>query len=754
MSRLLILSNRLPVTIKSEKDKFKITNSSGGLVSAVSSYISHAGAKNPEQFSEKLWVGIPGCSEQVWNAAQQHMEPADFGYMPVFVSPRVYDQYYNGLSNSVLWPLFHYFPSYAEYNAQYFEHYKTANDAFFNAVATVVKDDDVIWIHDYHLLPLAGKIRDRFPKVTIGFFLHIPFPSFEIFRLMPGRWQEEFLKGMLGADLIGFHTIDYAAHFLETIQMVLNLENERHIITYQNRLIKVDVFPISIDYNKFNSAYSLPEVVQKREGYREQFKDQKIIFSVDRLDYTKGVFCRLKAYQRFLAKYPFYKEKVVFIMVIVPSRDNIKKYADRKREIDEFIGDFNSRVGTITWKPVIYQYTHLEFNHLISLYTTCDLALITPLRDGMNLVAKEFVSSRQDDSGVLILSEMAGAARELTDALTINPNDIEGTADTINLGLSMPVEQQKKKLVNMQRRIQQYDIVAWAEDFMTELMRIKEKQKEFEFKFLNPDAIQSLISRYRKNEKRLLLLDYDGTLVPFSPVPHQASPDKFVINLLKKLSKDKQNEIYIISGRDSVSLENWLGEIEINIVAEHGAKVKEKKGSWKTPIVFINDENWKESMQKVMDKYVLRCANTFIEVKDYSIAWHFRNADPEQAKLRSAELFSELNDLSQHFNTQVFKGNKVIEVRIKGIDKGFAVKQILNQNQYDFILACGDDYTDEDMFKTLASYPEAFTIKIGYEASYAQYNLYTPQMTVSLLEMLSRSPLIMEENELKLSESV
>nr|MBA2746237.1 trehalose-6-phosphate synthase [Flavisolibacter sp.] len=380
MKRLFILSNRLPVTIWHEKDQIKVSNSSGGLVSAISSYINHSGNTGTEKFSEKFWVGIPGCSEKVWESATVQLTDDAFGYLPVFVPPKAYDQYYNGLSNSVLWPLFHYFPSYAEYNAQYFDNYIAANEAFVAALLSKLNDDDILWIHDYHLLPLAGKIRAHFPKITIGFFLHIPFPSFEIFRLMPSRWQEEFLKGMLGADLIGFHTIDYASHFLETIQMVLNIENEHHIVKYQNRLIKIDVFPISIDYEKYNSAYKLPEVASKRKTYREQFNQQKIIFSVDRLDYTKGVFCRLKAYERFLVKYPEFKEKVVFVMVIVPSRDTIKKYAERKTEIDGFIGDFNSRIGNITWKPVNYQYTHLDFHDLMALYTACDLALITPLR--------------------------------------------------------------------------------------------------------------------------------------------------------------------------------------------------------------------------------------------------------------------------------------------------------------------------------------------------------------------------------------
>jgi trehalose 6-phosphate synthase/phosphatase len=348
--------------------------------------------------------------------------------------------------------------------------------------------NDIVWVHDYHLLPLAGMIREKFPDITIGFFLHIPFPSYEIFRMMPNQWQDEILRGMLGADLIGFHTIDYVSYFLKCVQHILGIGNERQSLKYRNRLVKTDVFPISIDYQKFSTAYNLKEVAEKRRNYREQFEGMKIIFSVDRLDYTKGVMCRLKGYEEFLKLYPQYIGKVVFIMAVVPSRDNIPKYQVRKKEIDEFIGSFNARVGHITWKPVIYQYNHLEFEELCALYTGCDLALITPLRDGMNLVSKEFVASLQDCKGVLLLSEMTGASRELTDAILINPNDTETLAHKIKEGLEMPLEEQERRLKIMNTRIRNYDVNSWAEDFLQQLSKVKKVQKEFEFLFLNNSA--------------------------------------------------------------------------------------------------------------------------------------------------------------------------------------------------------------------------------------------------------------------------
>ncbi len=734
--RLFIVSNRLPVSFSKKDDRTIMSQASGGLVSALTGYLDYSTGKGLNQFSERIWVGVPGCSQSVWS--QSEVPESAFQYQPVFINNTIYNGYYNGMSNSVIWPLFHYFPSYAEYNPRFFSHYRKANEAFMDVLEKQLHPNDVVWIHDYHLLPLANKIRERFPEITIGFFLHIPFPSYEIFRMMPNQWQEEILHGMLGADLIGFHTIDYAGYFLKCVQHILGIGNERQSLKFRNRLVKVDVFPISIDHNKFRMSYNLREVAEKRQNYRDQFNGMKIIFSVDRLDYTKGVMCRLKGYEEFLKRYPEYMEKVVFIMSVVPSRDNIPKYQARKKEIDEFIGSFNARVGNITWKPVIYQYNHLEFDDLCALYTVCDLALITPLRDGMNLVCKEFVASRQDKRGVLLLSEMTGASRELTDAILINPNDTETMAHKIREGLEMPEEEQERRLKSMDIRVKNYDVNSWAEDYLQQLFKVKKVQKEYEFLFLNNSAKIMLVEKYRAARRRLILLDYDGTLVPFSSLPHLSQPDKKVLDVLRNLASDPANSVYVISGRDSNTLENWLGNLPVNLIAEHGAKVK-NNGVWETNMLLPADDHWKDPVRTIMESYVKRCANSFVEEKDFSVVWHYRLANPEQARIRSMELYSELLEINQQLNVQVMQGNKIIEVRVNGMDKGFITRRLLSEGDYDFILACGDDNTDEDMFRVLTDIPGAYTLKIGDNASYANYNLYTPQMNLSLLELLANS---------------
>lgn len=734
--RLFIVSNRLPINITTSGDRTEIKSSSGGLVSAMNSFL--AGNSAQDEFTERFWVGVTGCTIPAWSKVSEHISNKDFNYLPVFINKKVYDSYYNGLSNSMLWPLFHYFPSYAEFNADHYKNYQQANKEFFDVLVKHLRPNDTVWIHDYHLLPLAGLIRNELPDITIGFFLHIPFPSYEIFRIMPKKWQEELLSGMLGADLVGFHTIDYASHFLKSAQLVLGLENDMHIVRYKNRLVKADVFPIGIDFRKFHDAYENEEVKKMRDAMKEQFNGRKLIFSVDRLDYTKGVYNRLKGYESFLKDYPQYHEKVVFVLVVVPSRDGISKYAERKKIIDEYIGNLNSRIGNINWQPIIYQYNTLNFHELVSMYTGCDLALITPLRDGMNLVAKEFVASRSDLRGVLILSEMAGAVKELTEALTINPNDIGEIGLKIKEGLEMEPEEQEIRIRKMQECIEQYDVVSWARDFFQQLELIKTKQKNFDAKILDQKARVELLTRYQSGGRRLLLLDYDGTLAPFAPQPGLARPSSALLELLNDLAQNEKNEVYVISGRDNKVLEEWFGRLPINIVSEHGASYKYRGQEWQNESA-VNNE-WIETIRSVMKNYVQRCTGSFIEVKNYSIVWHYRNSDPERGLLRATELYNELLEYTNSMDIQVVKGNKIVEVRNKGVNKGVVTKRILQPDNYDFILACGDDATDEDMFYQLTGVENAYTIKVGTNASFAKYNLHTPQMVLSLLEVLNFRP--------------
>jgi len=731
--RLFIVSNRLPLSVEKQDGSYVCRQSSGGLISAVSAYLGKSGK---DAFTDKVWVGVPDCSAEAWESVQADGCNMDFKYLPVFMKEDLYEHYYKGFANSMIWPLFHYFPSFADYSLSYHEAFMKANELFADMLAKQLKKDDVVWIHDYHLLPLAGMLRKRVPSITIGFFLHIPFPSYELFRVIPKQWQRELLAGMLGADLVGFHTVDYATHFLDCVERILKVEHDGQYVWWENRQVKASAFPISIDYALFNNAYDMPDVAAARDKYLELKGDKKLIFSVDRLDYTKGVFNRLKGYRLFLKQNPEYIGKVVFALNVVPSRDSISKYAERKKMIDEYIGNFNSRLGSISWQPVLYQYNHMSFEELTALYTACDMALITPLRDGMNLVSKEFVASRKDKQGVLVLSEMAGASKELSEALLINPNDTREIAEMIKTGLEMGSEEQEERLTAMQQRISRYDVNAWAADFFEELNEVKGMQLEFEIKFVDNLTKVELLNTYASAEQRLILLDYDGTLVPFSRLPQQAVPGDQLLDILGQLCETPQNEIYIVSGRDSQTLENWLGKLPIGLIAEHGAKMRHRGGEW-TKEVGNELNDWMQNVEKVMNSYVAKCPHSFIERKEFSLAWHYRNADLVQAAIWAKELLSELSDKTEQLPLSVLNGNKVIEVRPKGINKGTAISKVLDAKHYDFVLCLGDDKTDEDMFKRLARLQHAFTIKVGNEASFAKYNLHSPYLVQSLLQTVA-----------------
>jgi len=732
MSRLIIISNRLPIAIEKDEETFIFRQSSGGLVAAISAYLIKDGNA---RFTERIWMGVSECPVDVWEAADK-TTATEYKYQPIFIAPKAYDQYYNGFSNSVLWPLFHYFPSFADYQPAFYEAYLKVNFAFSQRLAQLLKPGDTVWIHDYHLLPLAGMLRKEFPNLTIGFFLHIPFPSYELFRVIPREWQLELLKGMLGADLIGFHTQDYQQHFLNCVKKVLPTKAENKMLHWNRRTINTGAFPIGIDFDRFHEASSDLATLSKRAEYLRSKQDKRLIFSVDRLDYTKGVFHRLKGYREFLMQNPQYKGKVIFALVIVPSRDTISKYAERKKMIDEYIGNFNSTFGSITWQPILYQYGHLSFEELVGLYTACDLALITPLRDGMNLVAKEFVASRRDRQGVLVLSEMAGAANELTEALLINPNDRREIAQKIREGLEMSTMEQEQRITAMQERIKTYDVVTWAKAFFAQLDRKTAQQPRSEPRLLDNFAKAKLLEQYTKASQRLLLLDYDGTLVPFCADPQEASPSHTFLLLLTELSADPKNKVYIISGRDSSSLENWLGHLPIGLIAEHGLKIRHAGSAWMAPPHPLENVTGFATVDSVMQQYVSQCPGSFIEKKDFSLAWHYRGVELNIGSLKAGQLHQSLLQNIDLTNLSVLNGHKVVEVKSANVNKGEAVRMLSLHYAAEFILCVGDDQTDEDMFRVLQTKPNTYTIKVGSEPSLAGYNLLTPYLVHELLQRL------------------
>ncbi len=717
MSRLIVVSNRLPYTAERQHGTVMLRQSSGGLVSALKSYFEKS--KNDQSYSDKIWVGSLDGTPEEWEQAKTTATlPNEFLIEPVFPDTQTYKNYYNGFSNSTLWPLFHYFPSLVDYRKEYFDDYRRMNQLFADHISKIYREGDVIWVHDYQLMMMPDMLRRILPDAAIGFFLHIPFPSYEIFRLLPTEWKKQIMQGIMGADLVGFHTHDYVQHFIQSAKMILQVESQFNTVFYGNRMVKIDQFPIGIDYQKFRDACIDEAVVGICTDIEENFYDQKVIFSVDRLDYTKGIRYRLDGFEYFLEQHPEFREKIVFILNIVPSRDNISSYNEMKKAIEVQISTINGRFSSLHWQPIIYRYNNLEFEELCALYQAADVALITPLRDGMNLVSKEYIASCID-KGVLILSELTGAASELNEAVLVNPTDTDEVSEAIYRALTMPLVEQRSRLSYMQRRIAEYDVQKWFIDFVDQLIITKKEQEALKVNVLKEEHINKILSGYNAARKRCILLDYDGTLAPYQKLPSLAVPSEELMQLLNQLTMEQAKEVVIISDRDVDTLEKWLGKLSLNMIAEHGACIKYKEEEWKE-LIAVNTE-WKEQVRPLMQLFVDRCAGSFIEEKKSTLAWHYRNTNQELGFMRSRELRNSLLQLTANTPLQVVDGNKVLEVRMVGVDKGVAALNMISSIEPDFILCIGDDATDEDMFKAMRD--KAYTIKIGRANTSAEYTI-------------------------------
>jgi trehalose 6-phosphate synthase/phosphatase len=650
----------------------------------------------------------------------------------VFLSTADVRGFYAGFSNGTLWPLFHLFPRYAEFDQKYWDAYERVNRAYCDAVVDAVQPGDVVWIQDYQLLLLPGMLRERLPDATIGFFLHIPFPNPEVFRILP--WRREILQGLLGADVIGFHTYDYVRSFLSSARRVLGLEEQYGRLLVDGRMVTADAFPMGIDYERYRRGADSPNARARAARIAAADEGRKIVLSIDRLDYTKGIPERLQAYDEFLDRYPEWRGRVTLVCVAVPSRTRVEEYRRLKERVERLVGSINGKHGTIDWVPVRYLYRSLPFQALSGMYAAADVALITPLRDGMNLIAKEYVAARGSNGGVLVLSETAGAAGELAEALQVNPYDLEGTVEALRAALTMPMAEQLERMTAMRRLVSSYTVFRWSDEFLGALERVKAQQLGYEEHLLHPPARERLVDAYRKAERRLLMLDYDGTLVPFAPTPDRAAPGARLRDLLHRLASNPRNGVVVISGRERASLEEWLGDLPLDMVAEHGAWLRGSSGVWRTAEP-VSDE-WKPRVRPALDLFVDRTPGTFVEEKDFSLAWHYRAIHPAQGLVRAVEMKEMLSGIAGDLDLTILEGNRVIEIKPARVSKGTAAHRWMNGPGEDsFVLAMGDDRTDEDMFEMAADH--AWTIKVGAGSTHAHFSVRGVADVHSLLAELA-----------------
>ena len=729
---MILVSNRLPTSVTVKDGQIRLQESVGGLATGLSDYLNSMRIKGQSNY---VWVGSPAVSgsrstAEIEEKIRQTL--SENSLVEVNIPKEALRRFYYGFCNKTLWPLFHYFPNYTTFDNNDWDNYQQVNRMFSDAVIQIAAPNDLVWIHDYHLMLVPAMLRRHMPSLKIGFFLHTPFPSYELFRLLPRRWGAEILRGILGADLIGFHTYDYTTHFLRCLLRILGYDNDMGKVFTDDRVVKADTFPMGIDFDRFASTPTERRIHSEMKRLKRTFANKRVMLSIDRLDYTKGVVNRLLGFERFLDRNESQRGKVILTLLMTPSRTELKQYSDIKSAIDELVGRINGRFGTVNWTPILYQSRHIPFNSLVALYQLSDVALVTPLRDGMNLIAKEYLATKTDEKGVLILSEMAGASSELGEAIIVNPNDIDEVARAMETALTMPEEEQKRRNHLLRKRLKDYNIFQWGNDFVHQTLAIKDEQRSYETRFLDSKSRTKLHDDFTKSLAKLIMLDFDGTIAPISLQPDKVEPSPKILSILDEMSKDPNTTIVVVSGRTRKDLEKWFENLNVNLVAEHGAWIREVNEPWKMPVPLTSD--WKAKLLPTMRSYVDKLPGSRLEEKEYTLLWHYRAANPELSSLRAKELVDELKNLIVNTDLQVLIGKKTLEVRSVKVNKGTAAQNWITKRNYDFILSIGDDRTDEDMFKAL---PEsAVSIRIGIAPSLAKYYLRNQSEVAQLFEQL------------------
>jgi trehalose 6-phosphate synthase/phosphatase len=718
---MILASNRLPVAITTTADGPALTPSSGGLASALREFHEAGGGS---------WVGWLGDTSSLDDAtvAELSAQATQRRLKPVALTADEVSLYYDGYSNAVLWPLFHYLLDKVQLDTtDEWRAYVSVNERFADAIAGEVDSAraDTIWVHDYQLMLVPSLLRRRAGSARIGFFLHIPWPSADVFRILPSR--ADLLAGLLGADVIGFQTENDRQNFLLSAAEVLGVDYGARSLRWEDRDVQLGVYPIGIDVATFTRESA--EIDALTAQIRADTRGKKIVLGVDRLDYTKGLERRMLAVDRLLEREPALRDQLHFIQIAVPSREKIDAYAELRKNVNELVSRINSNHGSTTSSPVQFLYRSIPIDELVALYRAADVMLVTPLRDGMNLVCKEYVAARLDGRGSLVLSDFAGAAAELSTAIRVNPYDILGVATAIERAMFMSDDEQQLRMRELRSTVLGQPVQAWAAEFLRDLEAV---QPASPASATAASDLESAVQALQAAKHRTLLLDYDGTLSPTTELPSLAAPTPQLLDLLRRLADAPGTTVHIVTGRSQESIEPWLGSLPVWLHVEHGLRTRKPDGTWlpsmhERPAAF-------ETASRIMAKYSERTRGAFVETKAASVAFHYRRANPFAA---FGTLIALRHELQQVLGPEVelLDGHKVLELRLRDVAKNVAVKIALEDAPEDsVILAAGDDRTDEDMFGALP--PSAFSIRVGSGGTAAKLRVESPRTLLGLLARL------------------
>lgn len=712
MSNVVIVSNRLPISVKKVDGKLEFSNSIGGLATGLASVTTAASS---------MWIGWPGITEEELTEDDKEAirkRLLKHNCYPIFMRKNMVEDYYNEYSNRILWPLFHELKVTITPTKRTWDAYKKANRLFAEEVIRLATPSSTIWVHDYQLLLVPELLRNAWPTSKIGFFLHIPFPSPEVMKQLPHAPQLTF--GLLGADLLGFHTKGYSNNFLAYCkESNIGTVMERKVALVK-RLVRVAEFPIGIDYVKFSQATKRRLVQFEVARLRWKYRGKKVIVAFDRLDPTKGFLERLRAYRTLLQEHPELHKKILLVMVANPSRTSVPEYIQLKESVEKLVAKINAEFGTRSWKPIEYQYTTMGYQKIAALFGRADVGFIVPIRDGMNLVTKEYVASQQRSPGVLVLSETAGSAEELKDAIMVNPHKQRTIVDGLYKALTMSPKELSRRVIKMQKHLARFTVDKWAQGFIDNLQKTHVVPTVNRTFSLSVKREKEMLRAYNAASHRLLLLDYDGVLQSFRKHPAEASPDKRVMRLLGRLSEDTRNTIVIISGRDRIDLAEWFGKLPIALAAEHGALFRRRGGKhWH--VTSSADPKWKYDILAVFAIYTKETPGSFIEQKEWAIAWHYRNSSTFYSQRSLVNIKRVLRPLLNQYGLVAKDGHKVLEIVPEDVNKARIAQEWLIHD-HDFVLAVGDDTTDEDMFTAIPP-DHGYSIKVGPGRTAAKYRL-------------------------------
>jgi len=720
--RLILVANRLPVTLRNDDGRATLVPSIGGLATGLSSTYDA---------QQSLWVGWPGdLSPFAPEERRRVIDELDARSLrSVELTQDEIRNYYELFANGVIWPLFHYLLDRVPLEAQGWDTYVAVNQRFASAVLDVLQPGDRVWIHDYQLMLVPGMIRERAPDARIGFFLHIPFPAPEVFRTLP--WRQRLLEGLLGADLVGFHTGAYVRHFATALRYLLGLDADVTRAWFEGREVRLDAFPMGIDAEQFDRDARNPAIIREVERLRADAGGRTLLLGVDRLDYTKGLPRRMLALERLFERHPELRDAIRLIQVAVPTRDGMEHYQSYRRELEETIGRINGAHGSVSALPIHYLHRSVPQEQLVALYRAADVMLVTPIRDGMNLVAKEFVASRVDDDGVLVLSEFAGAASELAEALHVNPYDLDAMASVMKQAIEMPLAEQRTRMRALRQRVRFNDVSRWAARFAEQLDQPPAPRQ------LTPRVeIDALLNRLSTVSRLTLLLDYDGTLVPIVGGPALATPDPDLLTQLRELTAVPGIDVQLVSGRAVETLEAWLGGLPIGLWAEHGLWYRPNQDApWELTVDAPRE--WMERVRPLIRQATQGTPGSLVEEKTASFAWHYRMADPDLGERHARELRAQAATALADEPVAVLEGSKVVEIRLRGVSKAIVIPRLAPGA---LLVAFGDDRTDEDMFAALP--PDGVAIHVGPLSSGAHFRLKDWRAVRQLLHSLAQARVV------------